>query len=119
EEELQMEWGGRYLNTINATATLLENGIVVVWGPIGCPKGMSIELRAMVTQESSGAAGVGYFQSQCAGAQKRWVAAVEPQEVAFEPGELHVTAWAMTDLESGQVTRSWSWAKSVELQRAG
>lgn len=118
---MQPAVAGSYLNTIDETATLTPSGHNVrVTGPIGCDAGEIVHIRVRVTQSSTGAIAEGTFHARCTGDREAmttqpWsVRAATHGNVAFEPGEAHVEAWART-VNRGEQTDMHNWGRTVEL----
>lgn len=105
-------------NTIDPTGAVTGNGHhVIVTGPILCTAGELAELRATVTQRTTGAVAEGRGRITCTGADQTWKLRLEKAgRESFQEGEATAVAIAVT-LNEGKATDAQQWLVNVMLNR--
>jgi len=105
-------------NTIDPAGVLARNGRhVLVSGPISCDAGEHAELRATVTQRTTGAVAEGQGRLTCTGRDQRWELQLQTEgRATFDQGPAIVVALARTS-SRGAVTDAHQWLVEVTLSR--
>jgi hypothetical protein len=101
----------------DATATPSGHNVVVD-GTTACTEGEIVEVRAVVTQASTGAEATGTVRARCVGVDtiQGWtIHAATRGSTAFESGDAHVDAWAETR-SRGEVTDTLQWERDVTIE---
>ena len=104
----------------NRTGGLTNGGRGVnVSGPIGCPAGDSVQLRATVSQRSTGAVAQGFWNKVCAGSGQHWhTTASVTDGVTMSAGCVHATGLAIVR-HAGKPVDAFQWLRTVTLDAAG
>jgi hypothetical protein len=105
-------------NTIDTTAFVSRDGSqILVRGPITGTAGERCDLRATVTQRSTGAIAEGGVHLRLNGSNQTWVLEAEiVGDAAFVPGPATVVAAAVTS-KRGDATDAHQWLVNVTLVR--
>ena len=103
-------------NTIDPTATLIDNGrSVVVTGPIQCSETQPAYLRVTVSQRSTGAVAGGIAQITCTPEQEQWSVRITTQgNATFEEGPAIATALARSTLQ-GSPDDAHQWLVEITI----
>jgi len=105
-------------NTIDPTGAVSGKGDhVTVTGPIACTAGELAELRATVTQRTTGAVAEGRGRITCTGSDQTWKLRLEKKGgESFQEGEATAVAIAVT-FDEGKATDAQQWLVTVSLER--
>ena len=103
----------------NRAGVIAKRGAaVMVSGPISCPTGDTVRLRATVSQLATGAVAQGFWSKSCAGSVQHWdMTAKVTDSASFTAGCAHGTGLAIVSRNGKAVTAS-QWLSALTLTAA-
>ena len=102
-----------------AGAVATGGAAVTVSGPISCPTGDTVRLRATVSQLATGAVAEGFWSKSCTGKIQQWrMTAKVSDGTSFTAGCAHGTGLAIVRRSGKPVTAS-QWLSALTLTAAG
>jgi hypothetical protein len=99
------------------TGELIDRGLAVkLSGPVTCPAGDTVSLRATISQRSTGAVAQGSWSKVCTGPGQQWhTTASVTDDVTMSAGCAHAAGLA-TIRHAGKPVDAFQWLRTVTLQ---